>query len=845
MKSAKKTFFLIDSISLLIFLTFLIFILQLLHSRIKSDFLESQRNEIQKIDLLINSILEGKKTDFISVLDNNQLQNFKNDSFSDFFILNNSYEVTEILKKDDNSGIFEGYSYQYSKVYDFFYSLYDEEVVFSPIFVSPDLIGLSIYIAKKTDGLIYVGRIGIDMLNDLLKRIASYQNSIIILATSDNLIVSGTYDNLPFSILPDNHTNEIFINQRYFYTKLSSTSLNNEIVLLTPVSNAYHIIESVKKAYPLFIGALLLVFFLKIIVQYSYIFRPLEEFLFIVKNRDIEKGNQEKPSIIANSTEIELLFDAYSDKIIRLNESLTEIKRSGEEVFRIKQYLKNIINSMPSMLISIDNNGIIQEWNEAAVKYFGINGTDAIGRNLWDILPYFYKFKESCENSIEDRKIIEFKRELIRNGEDKYMYISIFPLTGNGTKSMGIRLDDITKLEKTEQILRQSQKMETIGTLAGGIAHDFNNVLGGIIGTMSLIKLKLKSITDLDELKEKLTEYISIIDQCSVRASDMVSHLLTVSRKQESNFTYFNLNNAVRDIQKICSNSFDKVIELHFKYYPQTCMVKADLNQIEQVILNVCVNAAHAMTIMRKENEKKGGVLSVQVNRIDTDKHFLKNHPEAKEDIKYWIVSVSDTGIGMEQKTINKIFDPFFTTKEKGKGTGLGLSMVYSIIQQHNGFIDVYSEYLHGTTINIYLPIPEEESISEIEETDVSYTKGEGLILVIDDENLIRETYKEMLSECGYKVILAENGIQGLEKYKQNYPETDLVILDMSMPIMSGIDTYYQLKEFNPKIKVLMASGFRQDERAEQALKAGVNEFIQKPFTINKLSAIVSKLLKQ
>ncbi|MCK9289779.1 MAG: response regulator [Acholeplasmataceae bacterium] len=845
MKSAKKTFLLIDFISLVIIVIILLVNVYVVIFEIENDFQKNQLNETKKIDLIIGSIIDTRIKEFENFINNLDwnIDKLENYNFSDIFILDDDFTIIDVLKKEKNSGIFVGYNFAYSKVISFFEDIPDNEVVYSNIYISPDKTGLSIYIAKKINQTIIASRVSIELFNKMLKQISKYENNIIIIATETGFIVTSTEKNLPFSILPEDDVSKYFGNKTFFNSRIKSTVLDNDLVILTPASRLYEILTQFKRFYPYIILLLILIFILKTRLQISYIFKPLKKLLDVVQGWETEKDVQEYDISFESFDEIYILYNAFEQKRKEIFEYIVQIKNTNLEILKIKQYLKNIINSMPSMLISINDEGIINEWNEAAVRYFGINAIDALGKNLWDILPHLSKFKENCNDSIDENMVFEYKRELIKNGEEKFMDVSIFPLTENGEKSTAIRLDDITKLERTEQMLRQSQKMETIGTLAGGIAHDFNNVLGGIIGTMSLIKLRVKGSEDLNIIKDKLLEYIVIIDKCSIRASDMVNNLLTLSRKQESNFTYFDLNMAINSIEKISKNTFDKSINLDFKYYPEECIIYADINQIEQSLLNVCVNAAHAMTIMKKQETTQGGVLSVQIDKIIMDKHLYKKHPEAFINKEYWIISVSDTGVGIENSIINKIFDPFFTTKEKGKGTGLGLSMVYSIIQLHNGFIDLYSELNRGTTVNIYLPVPKEKISLKTQSVSDDLIKGQGTILVIDDEQMIRETYKEMLSECGYDFLLAENGLQGIDLYKNNIDKIKLVILDMSMPILSGIETYRQLKIIDPKIKVLMASGFRQDERAKQAMDEGVNKFLQKPFTINKLSSAIAELL--
>ena len=821
------------------------FILYSLENEIRKNYIKTQKAESRKIDVLLNTIMSERKNEFNNFLNHHQDPHISSlmNSFSDLYSLDSTYTINKIYKKDPESLIFENYNFKNSNLYDFFRSIWTYTPSFSPLFQSPEKEGLSIYMAAKLDDHVYVGRIGIDKLNTSIISIAEYNESIIILATKDGYIVSSSKINLPFTVLPDYDQNEIKLDKTYFYTRYRSNTLSNDIVIMKPMSSVYQTIQAVKDTYPILVSFLLLIFFFKTLFQYTYIFKPLEQFIIWIRHWDSD-SQQQNNSIRYKTKEINILQQEFSQKASQILLYIDQLQSSSAEMKRMKQYLKNIIDSMPSMLISINEQGIIQEWNEAAVKYYGVQATEAIGKNLWDILPYFQKYKEICQNSLDEKKSVDLKRELLKNGVEKYMNISIFPLVQNGVKDLAFRLDDITQLEKTEQILRQSQKMETIGSLAGGIAHDFNNILGGIVGTLSMLKLKSQKAETLESLKETCLTYAKTMEEASKRATEMVSHLLTLSRKQEPNLSCFDLNEALQHIEQICKNTFDKSIEMRFKPYPDECLINADINQIEQVLLNICINANHAMTFMRQANEPQGGILNVQINKIESDKHFVKNHPEAESDTTYWIVSISDTGVGMDSKLMSKIFDPFFTTKDKEKGTGLGLSMVYNIVKLHNGFIDVYSEFGHGTTFNVYLPVTETKMIFKKEDSESDIICGSGLILVIDDEFLIRQTYKDMLTECGYNVMLAEDGFQGVDLYIEHKNQISLVILDMAMPKKSGIETYKELKIINPDIKVLMASGFRQDERVIQSLQMGVNRFLQKPFTVNTLSQNIDIILK-
>jgi len=399
-------------------------------------------------------------------------------------------------------------------------------------------------------------------------------------------------------------------------------------------------------------------------------------------------------------------------------------------------------------------------------------------------------------------------------------------------------LSDVEKNILESQLI-QTQKMESIGTLVGGLAHDFNNLLGGIVGSLSLLRHNYKEIGE-----EGLIKYIEIMENASGRATDLVKQLLAVASKQDLELTPVDLNIAANHIVKIAKNTFDKSVEVRYNCYQSPAVTKADPIQIEQVLLNLCINACHAMTVMREDDEAQGGTLSIGISKIMADDGFRLSHPDARHS-SYWSVSIEDTGIGMDKKTIEKIFEPFFTTKKssKIKGSGLGLTMVYNIIHDHCGFIEVQSVPGKGTVFNVYLPVYDKEQTFDDQKTENRILTGEGNILVIDDEDLMRKTTKSILEVSGYNVILAENGEEGLEIFKIRHKEIAAVILDMSMPKKSGRDTFYEMLKIDPSVKVLLATGYMHDERSEEILKSGVKGFIQKPYSVYELSEAVYKVI--
>lgn len=562
--------------------------------------------------------------------------------------------------------------------------------------------------------------------------------------------------------------------------------------------------------------------------------KPILDLVDVTKKVSAE-GNYSLRVEAAFKDEVGMLVNGFNDMMEQIHNRDIYRDRVENELKAAEFFLSSVMESMPSILISIDQAGNVTHWNKSIVELTGIEANEAIGKNLWKLLPGFIKFKQITNHVSQIKKSIGFYKELIKiKGNTYYLNVTIFPLLDSQAPKFVLMAHNVTDIEIKEQQLRQSQKMETVGTLAGGLAHDFNNVLGGIIGTISLYKYKISKKREVTG--EEIEKYFNMIEESANRASDMVQHLLSLTRKHELSFAPTDLNAIIEHTVKICNNTFDKSIEIGATYSRGMAMTNADPTQLEQCLLNLCINAAHAMTIMKKEGDKYGGYLNISLEQVKTDKYFFKLHPETGEEEDYWVISVQDTGIGMKPQVVTKIFDPFFTTKNDGEGTGLGLAMVYNIIKQHKGFIDVYSQDGIGTTFYIYLPILKHKIEEKIQETEEKIPAGEGLILVVDDEEIMRQTAKSILEECGYDVILAENGEEAVDIYKTQHQNIEAVLLDMVMPKMSGKQAFMELIKINKNIKTLLASGFKKDSRVESILELGVKGFIQKPYGLIKLA---------
>jgi len=366
--------------------------------------------------------------------------------------------------------------------------------------------------------------------------------------------------------------------------------------------------------------------------------------------------------------------------------------------------------------------------------------------------------------------------------------------------------------------------MEAIGTLSGGIAHDFNNLLMGMQGNVSLVLLnKDSSHPDYERLQN--------IVQGVQSAAELTKQLLgfAIGGKYEVRPT--NLNELIRNQNRMFGRT-KKEITIRGEYKDNLWTVEVDQGQIEQVVLNLYVNAWQAMP--------SGGDLYIQTENVTLDENYTR--PYAFEPGRYVKISITDTGVGMDEATQQRIFEPFFTTKEMGRGTGLGLASVYGIIKNHGGLINVYSEKGGGTTFTIYLPASKKKAAKE-EDLHEEIFKGKETVLLVDDEDMIIDVGQEILKTLGYKALIARSGKRAIELYKKKQDKIDVVILDMIMPEMGGGVTYDRMREINPDVKVLLSSGYSINGQASEILTRGCNGFIQKPFNMKELSQELRKIL--
>jgi len=461
---------------------------------------------------------------------------------------------------------------------------------------------------------------------------------------------------------------------------------------------------------------------------------------------------------------------------------------------------------------------------------------DILGYESVEELTKEFKFSEaySLEKRSELIRILEEEGTLTdfeievkkKDGKKIDLIISakIYPEDGY----IECAMIDITDKKRLEAQLQQSRKMESIGTLAGGIAHDFNNLLMGIQGYTSLM------LNDLDSDHNYYNKLKNIEKQVKSGA-ELSAQLLGFARGGKYDVKPTDINKLLKKSAEMFGRTKKEII-IREKYASDLWTVEVDQGQIEQVFLNLFVNAWQAMP--------DAGDIYLETSNIVFSRSYTKPH-DVKPG-KYVRMSFTDTGIGMDEETASRVFDPFFTTKGVERGTGLGLASAYGIVNNHGGMIHVYSEKGHGSTFNIYLPAVDAmaDPILLHDEKEVKHGEEEAILLV-DDETIILDVSEDMLKTLGYKVFLASGGNEAIDIYKKNKDKIELVILDLIMPGMGGGETYKALKSINPDVKVLLSSGYNISGEAEEIMKQGINDFIQKPFTMTKLSHKIRNILEK
>jgi len=505
---------------------------------------------------------------------------------------------------------------------------------------------------------------------------------------------------------------------------------------------------------------------------------------------------------------------------------ITERKRSEEALVQAKEDWENTFDAITDMVMLLDNEHQIFRVNKAVAEALNTTKESLVGKKCYEAIHGRSRPIRRCPLMQTMKTLEPHTTEITLSNLGRTFICSTSPILNHEGKLTGYThtLKDITDSKRLEAQFQQAQRMEAIGTLAGGIAHDFNNLLMGIQGYVSLM------LVDIDSTHPYYKRLKNIESQVQSGAQ-LASNLLGYARKGRYEVKLLNLNQLVKETSDTLGRT-RKDITIHRELAKDLFAVKADQGQIEQILFNLYVNAADAMP--------GGGNLVLKT--MNTSHKDMKGKLYDPKPGDYVLLTVTDTGIGMSKKTMERIFDPFFTTKEKGRGTGLGLASAYGIIKSHGGYIDVESKRRQGTTFSVYLPASEKK-VRKVVKVAERFTKGTGTVLLVDDEEVILEVGRELLETMGYRVLIAKNGKEAVRVYRKNQDDIDIVLLDMVMPNMGGGEAYDRMKEINPDIKALLSSGFSIDGEASEILERGCNGFIQKPFTMKELSGKIREIL--
>jgi PAS domain S-box-containing protein len=552
------------------------------------------------------------------------------------------------------------------------------------------------------------------------------------------------------------------------------------------------------------------------------------EFRFVNRKGEIRNGLVNVAIMPGSQQSIASLLD------------ITEKRKMGEEIETRRKYLESVVRDAPDAIVTLDAMHHILEWNHGAEQVFGYRAAEVIGKNLDDLITNESNREEADSLT---RRVLSGERtppmETVRyrkDGSPVHVIVSGSPIRlGNELHGIVAIYTDISAHKKAEEEkakikaqLLQAQKMEAIGILAGGIAHDFNNLLTAIQGCAEMIMLN----THPDDPSYKDLEEICA---ATGRAADLTRQLLLFSRKHFMELKPLNLNKTVKSLLKMLQRLIGEDVEIETNFSTDLWTVKGDRSSLEQVIMNIVVNARDAMP--------GGGTLTIKTENISMSKVPLEHH---SGDIpgQYVRLSISDTGTGMDRDTQEHCFEPFFSTKEFGKGTGLGLSVVYGIVKQHDGWINVYSEPDRGTIFKIYLPTAESLPKGECTEQvplEQYQGKGERLLVVEDDQN-VREFTMRALSNSGYEVFGVSSANETIELFEREKGRFDIIFSDVVLPDKTGIELVEELLTRNPGMKVLFSSGYSDHKSQWPKIQEKGYHFLEKPYALADLLRMVHEL---
>lgn len=513
---------------------------------------------------------------------------------------------------------------------------------------------------------------------------------------------------------------------------------------------------------------------------------------------------------------------------IAIRSDITERKRAEE---RLSEQAALLDKAQDAILVR-DLEDHILFWNKGAEDIYGWTKEEATGQDARELLygENLSHIKQAHQLLLEKGEWAGEMRQITKRGEEITVESRWTLVRDDKDKPQSVLIinTNITERKRMEAQFLRAQRMESIGTLAGGIAHDLNNVLSPILLSVEMLRLKL---TD-----EGSQQHLKMLQASAERGADMIKQVLSFARGVQGERIPVQPKYLIKDVVKILNDTLPKSITITSHLPEQLWLISADATQVHQVLMNLCVNSRDAM--------QGGGQLTLKAENIVVDENYARMHLEA-EPGRYVMMTIMDTGIGIPSDTLHKIFEPFFTTKDVGKGTGLGLSTALTIVRSHGGFINVYSEMGKGTQFAFYLPAMEIGTAAQALQAQPALPTGHGeLILIVDDEEAIREITKATLETFGYRVLTASDGTEAVALYAERRDEIKVVLTDMMMPFMDGPATIRALQKLNPQVKLIAASGLAANEKAAEAASAGVKTFLAKPYTASKLLTALAEILR-
>ncbi len=514
-------------------------------------------------------------------------------------------------------------------------------------------------------------------------------------------------------------------------------------------------------------------------------------------------------------------------------QEISSLKNAQQTIEDLKNHLSSIFESSPNMIICLDCTGKIQMANPITERIFHKPVSSMIGKSLSSLSPAMNSFQKVIHEVQKERTPQFIHEKTLSENSNNVFDVNIYPLTNPSLGGVVFTAVDISEKKHMELQLIHAQKMETIGELAGGVAHDFNNILTGITGNISM----LKYTTD----EKKRFQYINTLENIAERARDLTQQMLVFTKRNEGKPEHISLNQVIREVIDMSIKSIPKNIKIDCNTNGKDYAVFIDHTHLTQVLLNLIVNAKDAI------GDDQDGLIAISMSQILVDKDSKRQFLLGSIG-KYAHIEVKDNGIGMNNQTLSKIFDPFFSTKQKGpdKGTGLGLSIAYNIIKNSGGGIQVSSSEGKGSTFSVLLPVSKlkEKDLPSEDKISQCISKHQARILIVDDEEMLRDIGKEMLNLLGHSVETACNGHECMEILKNDTNGFDLIILDMIMPGLDGYHTLVEMEKLKIDTRVVISSGFsfeheKQDFFSNPLIVAKLN----KPFNLNELSQILDEAL--